>query len=152
MPADDVFADVKAIRELIGRQFACLQWTPEQPPDWEGLAAGFVPDAPLYPSARPAKRQTVAGFIERMEGLRAAGKLHSFEETMLGAKILVFGNVAVALAACEMVENGSEITRDVSGFLFIKDAGTWKIAAQAWDLERETNRIPQDLSKAAAGS
>jgi hypothetical protein len=80
-----------------------------------------------------------------MEGLRASGRLRSFEETMLGAKILVFGNVAVALGACEMVENGSEVTRDVSGFLFIKDDGDWRIAAQAWDVEREGNALPEEL-------
>ena len=149
MPADDDSADMTAIRELIARQFQCLQWTPERPPDWQGLAAVFVPDAPLYPAARPARRQTVAEFIERMEGLRTSGRLASFEETMLGANILVFGNVAVALGACEMVENGAEVTRDVSGFLFIKDDGDWRIAAQAWDVEREDNAIPEELREPA---
>lgn len=150
MPVDENSADVHAIRDVIARQFDSLQWTPERPPDWQGLAAGFVPEAPLYSAARPAKRQTVAGFIKRMEGFRASGKLKSFEETMLGATILVFGNVAVALGGCEMVENGSEVTRDVSGFLFIKDEGVWKIAAQAWDIEREDKPIPEELRTAPA--
>jgi hypothetical protein len=60
----------------------------------------------------------------------------------------VFGNVAVALGACEMLENGTEVTRDVSAFLLVKNEGEWSIVAQAGDLERDTNRIPSDLLKA----
>lgn len=33
-----------------------------------------------------------------------------------------------------MTENRETVTRDVSGFLLVKDGDTWRIAAQAWDL------------------
>ena len=81
-----------------------------------------------------------------MPGLRAAGKLVSFQETPLGCTVRVFGNVAVAFAACEMLENGSTVTRDVSAIVLVRDAGTWRIAAQAWDVATESNRIPRDLA------
>jgi hypothetical protein len=85
-----------------------------------------------------------------MQKLEADGKITTFHETMLGTTIHVFGNVAVALGACEMLENGEEVTRDVGAFLFVKDAGRWRIAGQAWDLETEANPIPAHLRKPEA--
>jgi hypothetical protein len=64
-----------------------------------GVCCRLSPDATLHPAARPAKRQTVEAFVERMKGL-AAIMLHSFKETVLGTDVHVFSNVAVALAAC----------------------------------------------------
>src|SRR5687768_7309246 len=65
MGADDHRDDVQAIEAVIARQFASLSWMPGTSADWDGFAADFFPEASLYPAARPAKRQTVEGFIER---------------------------------------------------------------------------------------
>lgn len=147
MASHDQSDDVRAIETLIAHQFRSgLQWTPSRPADWATFASGFLPDVSLFPAARPVRRQTVDTFIARMKGL-AQGKLRSFEETMLGADILVFGNVAVALAASEMVENGTEVNRDVTGFLLVKDEGKWRIAAQAWDHETKEMPIPERLRR-----
>ena len=64
--------DVRAIEALIARQFASVGWAPGTPADWGAFAADFLLDAPLYPAARPARRQTAEAFVERMKGL--AGK------------------------------------------------------------------------------
>jgi ketosteroid isomerase-like protein len=64
---------------------------------------------------------------------------------MLGAEIKVFGNVAVAMAACENTENGTTITRNVEALLLVKEDGAWKIVSQAWDTESETNPVPAHL-------
>ncbi|WP_245444640.1 hypothetical protein [Microvirga sp. KLBC 81] len=58
-------------------------------------------------------------------------KLRSFAEAVLGTEIHVFGNVAVAVAACEMTENGADVQRGVEMLLLIKDAGAWQIVSQA---------------------
>ena len=87
--------DVRAIEALIARQFASLNWMPGTSADWDAFAADFSPDASLYPAARPAQRQTVAAFVERMKGLMGT-KLRSFQEAVLGSEVRVFGNVAVA--------------------------------------------------------
>jgi hypothetical protein len=92
------------------------------------------------------KPQTVDKFVERMRRLRSEGKLVSFEETPLGCTVSVFGNVAVAFAACEMLENGSALTRDVSAIVLVRDSGTWRIVAQAWDVETASLRIPAVLA------
>ena len=78
----------------------------------------------------------------------AQGALRSFEERTLGMQILVFGNVAVVLAASEMVENGTEANHDVSGYLLVKDEGKWRIAAHAWDHASEQRPVPEHLRHA----
>ena len=78
-------------------------------------------------------------------------KLRSFAEAVLGTEIRVFGNVAVALAACEMTENGADVQRGVEMLLLIRNAGAWQIVAQAWDTERPSQPIPMQLLGRAAG-
>ena len=141
--------DIRAIEALVERQFASLAWQPGTSADWSAFVADFFPDASLYPSARPAKRQGVEAFIERMKGL-AGTELRSFHECVLGIEIRVFGNVAVAVAACEMVENDAGVTRGVEMLLLIKDEGAWRTVSQAWDVETPSRRIPADLVTRAA--
>jgi hypothetical protein len=150
MDADTHRDDVQAIEAVIARQFASLSWAPGTSADWDGFAADFFPEASLYPAARPAKRQTIKAFIERMKSLEGT-KLRSFEEAVLGTEVRVFGNVAVALAVCEMTENGAEVHRGVEMLLLIKNAGAWQIVSQAWDTESPSQPIPMRLLGRAAG-
>lgn len=136
--------DIRAIKALIGAHFRGLLWTPTQRADWATFAADFLPDASLFPAARPVRRQTLDAFIVRMNGL-AQSTLRSFEETTLGMQILPFGNVAVVLSASEMVENGTQVNHDVSGFLLVKDEGKWHIAAHAWDHATQERSVPENL-------
>lgn len=144
MDSTDPEDDLRAIEAIVARQFGSLNWTPGTAGDWDAFAADFVPGAALYPSARPAKRQSVEAFVERMQGL-AGTKLRSFRESVLGTKIQIFGNVAMALAACEIVENDSATSRGVEILLLVKDAGAWKIVAQAWDNAGEARPVPDFL-------
>jgi len=139
--------DARAIRALIGAHFRGLRWSPATRADWDAFTADFLPDAALYPAARPVRRQTLDAFIARMNAL-AQGTLRSFEETTLGMQIHVFGNVAVVLAASEMVENGSTVNQDVSGYLLLKDEGAWRIAAHAWDHAGKGRPVPEHLRRA----
>lgn len=133
--------DVAAIWEIAAHQFASLCWRPGKPADWASLASDYLDGAALYPSARPVKRQTVGEFLQRMQGL-ANGKLASFQENLLGVSVQVFGNVATAAAACEIIENGKDRSRSVEMLLLVKSDGLWKIVAQAWDNETAENPIP----------
>jgi hypothetical protein len=144
MQGSDYSDDVRAIEALIGRQFASLTWTPDRPGDWDLFAADFFPDAALYPAARPARRQSVDAFVERMKGL-AGTTLRSFDEVVLGTEVRVFGNVAVAVAACEMTENGERKNRGVEMLLLVKNEGAWRIVSQAWDGEGPAQPIPSSL-------
>jgi ketosteroid isomerase-like protein len=111
------------------------------------FAADFCPGAVLYPAARPAKPRTVAAFIERMKTV-ASATLRSSNETVLGTDIRVFGNVAIAAAACEMTENGADVNRGVEMLLLVKNEGRWQIVSQAWDTESPLKLLPDDLATA----
>ena len=144
MEVVDQTDDVRAIKALIGAHFDSLRWGPGTRPDWAKFAADFLPDASLFPAARPVRRQTLDAFITRMNGV-AEGALRSFEEKTLGMQVLVFGNVAVVLAASEMLENGTDVNQDVSGYLVLKDGGEWRIAAHAWDKANDQRPVPDHL-------
>ena len=137
-------SDIQAIRALIARQFASLSWKTDAAPDWRMFKGDFLPHAVLYASARPARAQSLEAFVERMNGL-VGTTLRSFDEVVLGSEVRVFGNIAVAVIACENTENGTEVNRNVEMMLLVKDEGLWKIAAQAWDKESETAPIPTEL-------
>jgi len=139
--------DASQIKEIVAAQFRSLAWGGGAEPDWEAFARGFLADARLYPAARPARPQTIEEFIDRMKRLRTEGRLASFRETLLGCTVQVFGNVAVAFAACEMLENDSTVSRDVSAIVLVRDPTGWRIAAQAWDMEIGANRIPDELRR-----
>lgn len=130
--------DVTAIRDVIARQFASLSWNSERAGDWSGFARDFLPGATLLPALRPVAPRSVAEFVARMQAL-SAGALQSLEEQLLGVEVIAFGNVAVAAAACKMVENGQEAGESVEMLLLVKDEGQWRIAAQAWDKASDTN-------------
>jgi len=133
-----------AIRGIIERQFGSLTWTAVSSPDWSAFERDFLPGASLYPAARPAKSQKPEEFVERMKGL-AATRLRSFKEVPLGHEIRVFGNVAVAVAVCEITENEAQVTRGIEMMLLVKTEGRWQIVSQAWDTEGVSKPILADL-------
>lgn len=136
--------DVAAIQAVIARQFESISWTADRSADWTAFSEDFLPDATLFPAARPVAPKSVEAFIDRMKGV-AGNELQSLEETVLGTSIRVFGNVAIAMAVCGMSENGSESRRGVEAILLIRDQGRWRIAAQAWDMEASGKSVPADL-------
>ncbi|MDB5822408.1 MAG: hypothetical protein JWR21_1112 [Herminiimonas sp.] len=139
-------ADVSAIKELMSKELS-LSWSPDKDPDWEGFAGTFLPSAALFPAARPVRAQTLDHFIDRMKRLQADGKLGTFNVTPLGCEVSVFGNVAIAFAACELQENISTINREVNATVLVRENGMWRIAAQAWDVETDACKIPKDLAQ-----
>lgn len=127
-------ADRAEIATLIAHQFRALCWDETTPPDTDALTAAYLPGALLYSSARPAKPQTAQAFADHMEGLRNCGALPVLHEKGCGLHIWIAGGVAVALAGCEMHENQSEVTEDISAFLLLRNPDGWTIAGQAWDI------------------
>lgn len=126
--------DRTEIAALIAGQFRALSWDENTPPDTLTLTRAYLKDAPLFASARPAQSQTAPEFAARMKDLHDNGRLTAFEEVGRGLHIWITGNVAVAMAGCEMHENRKDITEDVSAFLLVKNPSGWAIAAQAWDI------------------
>ena len=136
--------DVRAIEALVTRQFASMNWRTGGGVDREAFAADFHADARLFPAARPARSQPPDAFLERMAAVVERG-LVEFAQRPLGITVQVFGNVAVATGVCENVENGGAPQRGVEAFLLVKDGAAWRIAAQAWDMERDGVRVPASM-------
>lgn len=145
MAQDD--EDVRAIEALIRRQTKSLAWAPGRDADWDGFARDFLSGATLIQSPRPIQPRTVTAFVSRQQGL-AEGEVRSYDQRLLGLQVRVFGNVAMALVACDMNQNGARIARNVAAVLLVKDAGEWKIAAQAWDRASAERPVPGDLADA----
>jgi ketosteroid isomerase-like protein len=137
--------DIQSIAAIIARQFGSLNWNPGTEGDWETFAADFHPDAALFAAARPSRRQTVEDFVARMKVLSGT-TLRSFREEVLGTHVHVFGNVAVAVAACEITENDAEVNRGVEMLLLVRDEDQWRIVSQAWDTEDPSKPIPAFLT------
>lgn len=133
--------DILEIKALIKRQFTSLSWPNGGTGNWQAFSNDFLDDAVLYPAARPVHPQSVSAFLTRMKGI-AGKELQSLDEAVLGTNVTVFGNIAVAIAVCAMRENGTTENRTVEMLLLVKDQGSWRIAAQAWDRASETNPVP----------
>ena len=131
---EQISRDRDDIANLIATQFRSLCWTEDTPPDTQALTGTYLPGAQLFASARPARAQTAEEFGTRMRELRESGHISVFEENGVGLHIWATGNVAVALAGCEMHEDRRDVTEDISAFLLVKNPGGWAIAAQAWDI------------------
>ncbi len=145
MTTSDGTEEFRAIEALISAHFDALHWSPGTLIDWPTFTADFLPDASLFPAARPVARRSLEDFMKRMDGVAQGGSLNTFEEKTLGMQVLHFGNIAVVLAASEMLENGTEVNHDVSGYLLVKDQGKWRIAAHAWDKATDDRPVPEHL-------
>ena len=137
-------SDEEAIRKLIAEHFEPMRWSEGTEPDWDRFRTDFLQGALLCGSVRPAQPRTLVEFIERMETI-ARKNLASFEEHTRGMEILRFGNIAVVLAMSELLEDGSDINHDISGYLLVKSEGRWSILAHAWDQADEANPVPDRL-------
>ncbi|WP_298914104.1 hypothetical protein [uncultured Roseobacter sp.] len=131
---EQISRDRDDIAKLIATQFRSLCWNEDTPPDTQALTGTYLQGAQLFASARPARGQTAEEFGRRMRALRESGRISVFEEKGVGLHIWVTGNVAVAMAGCEMHENQEDVTEDISAFLLVKNPDGWAIAAQAWDV------------------
>jgi hypothetical protein len=142
--ANGMGTDEDVIRAVIDRQFASLSWSEERAPGWGDFTGDFLAGASLFAAARPAQPMAVADFVDRMRRLSDTS-LRTFDETVLGVHITVFGNIAIAAVAAEMIENSAETSRSMEMLLLVKSEGQWKIAAQAWDRANEANPLPDAL-------
>ena len=134
LPVDIISQDHHEIAALITAQFRALSWDEEKPADTETLTNAYLEKAQLFSSTRPAQAQSAIDFASRMTALRDNGRLDAFEEVGRGLHIWITGNIAVAMAGCEMHENRTTVTEDISAFLLVKNPDGWSIAAHAWDI------------------
>jgi hypothetical protein len=144
---EEMGSDERAILGIVEQLFEAISWDETAAPDLSRFTAPVLPEAAIIPSARPLAPTTIAAFAERMGGLHAAGAMKVFAERPLSSTVLVFGNIAVALGGYEARIDGGEPTRGANGFLFVREGESWRIAAMAWDSEREGVELPTQLKE-----
>jgi len=102
-------------------------------------------------------RQRAAFWLGLKKGL-AATRLRFLKETSLGHEIRVFGNVAIAVAVCEITENEAQVTRGVENDASRQDrrvlANRFPSLGRAKRVEADTsgpspNSVKGDASHAA---
>lgn len=128
------------IEDIISKQFKALCWTEDISPDFKSFTAAFIQSAHLFSSKRPAHPQSASEFARRMENLRDNHCLKNFSERGRGLQIFIVGNIAMAMAGCEMTENKDTVTKDISMFLLVKENKKWRIASQAWDIVEDIGK------------
>lgn len=137
--------DEQAIVAIIEDMFAAISWDGESPPDLARFGAAVLPEATVVPSARPLAPTSIATFSQRMASLYVDGAMKIFDERALGTVVQVFGNIAVALGGFEAIVDDGAPGRGANAFLFVKEPEGWRIAAMAWDNEREGVQLPPGL-------
>lgn len=137
-------SDEEEIETLVLEHFDAMRWGDETEPDWDRFRSDFLPGAILCGAMRPAEMRSLESFIDRMETV-ARQNLQSFEEQTKKVKLLRFGNIAVAFAVSELLEDGTDVFHDISGYLLIKSEGRWSIMAHAWDQAGPDNPVPDSL-------
>lgn len=136
--------DIQKIEDLIERLFHAISWSICSPPDWETFALCCIPEAKLFPAARPVVPTDLQPFMEMMKA-QYGGDLKDFDETVTGHHVRVFGNIAIAFSGYKQRINGGDQTRGVNGFLLLRANDNWKIAAMCWDGEKDTAQVPEGL-------
>ena len=94
--------DENAIRALIGAHFQGLKWTPTTRADWTKFAADFLPDASLFPAARPARAKTLDAFIEAMKSIAKEAE-DDPEKLQTAPHTTAFGRLDEVQAAKDLV-------------------------------------------------
>jgi hypothetical protein len=137
-------ADHHQIRALIERQFQSLSWSKGGEGEWRAFEDYFLEGAPLFPGARPVVPTMAPDFVNRMQSLSRTS-LAQLDESCLGAKISVFGNIADAMTVCELTENETITSHNIEALLLVKTGGERKIAAQAWDSAPQGSELPEEF-------
>ncbi len=114
-------------------------------PTRRGLVAGLAAGA-LIAYSRPLRAQDLPKIVVSKEPSCGCCTGWVDHEEVIGTHVHVFGNVVVAVAACEITENDAEVNRGVEMLLLVRDEGQWRIVSQAWDTENPSKPIPAFLT------
>lgn len=148
-----MIADKDDIDDLVRRFFLAFDNRDGVHPDLESLRDLFVTGAMIAKAvATTPEFYGVEEFIEPRRALLTDGTLVDFEERELAERTEIFGNIAQRICLYEKsgkLAGQSFRTRGVKTLQFVRMPEGWKIAAVAWDDER--NGFEIDLSRFRPG-
>ncbi len=137
--------DKVCIDELVARFFRAFCNAGGAIPDLDSLRELFVADALISKCVgTTAEIHGVDQFIEPRRALLTDGTLTDFEEHELAERTEIFGGIAQRFSLYEksgVLLGQPFLTRGVKTLQFVRMTESWKIAAVAWDDERENQEI-----------
>lgn len=143
-------ADVESIDAILAALYDVISG-PAGERDWDRFRSLFVPGALLVPAApRPDGTAPVRGLgVE--DFVRTSGEYfrdNPFYEVELGRRLDRFGNVANAMSAYASRNAPGEepFSRGINSITLVTDGVRWYVVSIAWDVDREGNPLPQDMT------
>jgi len=138
-------ADAAAIAAVVRTFFAAFTSGPGCAERLDALPRLFLPAAVIVRTcgAEPASYD-VSGFVAPRRELLTGGAITDFREWELAGRTEVFGDIAQHFCsyAKQWREDGEQRSgRGMKSFLFARTTDGWRIAAAAWDDERDGVRF-----------
>lgn len=133
--------DKRSIDRLVDSFFGLFSNRGGARPNLRAIFGLCIPRAIISKCVAPTPEVfTLEEFITPREALLCNGTLTDFQESETTERTIILGNIAqrVCTYAKSGVLNGAPFhSRGVKVFQFIKSSEGWRIAAVAWDDERE---------------
>ena len=136
--------DEKEISDLIVEMYAAMTFAEGQTPTWDGFRSAFRDGGTCVPAGRPAVTKPVAEFLAGMTQAVEARQLTSLDESQIGLRAMVFGNVAVAMSVFSAEVNGGTAGHGVNAFLLVRNEGRWAVQGVAWDNAGPGSPVPPE--------
>lgn len=138
-------SDQEAIKALIDSVYAGFTVKDGNLPDFQKIKSYFVDGAQMgsVRNGNPRIQSHEAYFNRMEEGLKSGGP--SFlKEWEISGQTQLFGNVAQRISAYGVYVNSTETLAEkgVICFQLVKKEGVWKIQGMIWDVENETQKVP----------
>lgn len=145
-------------REVVRALYAAISFRSGEAPDWERARELFLPEArltlPNMPRHEAIYSRSVEEWIADFEASRAEWSDKGFQEREVAARAVRFRDLAHVLSAYESrfaQDDPEPFMRGLNSFQLVRHAeqtgGRWRIAAIAWDIETEGERLPGDLDR-----
>jgi ribosomal protein S18 acetylase RimI-like enzyme len=133
-------ADAAAIADVMNRFLRAVSFENGERPSYDDLPDLFLPGARLIRNSGTAPEiSTVEEFVRSRRAAFERGELRSFEETELGERTELFGNVTHRFSPYRkraLSDRGAIDVRGAISTQFVRTADGWRISSMAWDDER----------------
>ena len=148
-PAADP-ADVGSVDAILAALYDVISG-PAGERDWQRFRTLFAPGALLLPMAPRPDGTLALRVLGFEEYARVAGdffRREPFFEVETGRRLERFGNVVSVMSgyASRRAPEEEPFSRGVNAITLVTDGARWYVVSIAWDVDREGNTIPEDLS------
>lgn len=145
--------DVASPESLVAALYDVISGPADEERDWDRFRGLFLPGSRLVLGRRPdggpgaGEELAVADIEEFIPAAATQYAEDGFWEREIAGRVDRFGHVAHAWSTYEtrVGSPGSEpVARGINSIQMVREAGRWRIAAIAWDVELPGQRIPRE--------